>query len=148
MAKSPNTSIRYDIEKVDLVKSNENIDTIQKVFNFLLDKYWWEKKLPKDYSNKVEDFDKFTTVDRLALRNVEPITNKPIYQYPLEEKDMIKSVPINQLAAWTEEILATKTISSIEYLMSLAKADKILTPQEKFKLEQIAKEHSKDFYND
>ena len=43
LKKNP-TSIRFDKEKMDFIKKQENLPTVQKVLNFLLDKYWWEHK--------------------------------------------------------------------------------------------------------
>lgn len=45
--KSKPTGIRFDIEKSDLVKGREKLNTFQKVVDFLLNKYWWEHKVAK-----------------------------------------------------------------------------------------------------
>lgn len=34
------TAIRFDIEKLDLIKKNEKLESNQKVVDFLLDEYW------------------------------------------------------------------------------------------------------------
>ena len=39
------TSVRFDKEKMDFIKEKENLSTVQKVFTFLLDKYWWERQV-------------------------------------------------------------------------------------------------------
>lgn len=44
MAKSNPVSVRFDLEKVEFVKTAENLKTSQNVVDFLLDKYWWERK--------------------------------------------------------------------------------------------------------
>jgi len=45
MAKSPQTSIRFDAEKMELIKKQENLATPQKVVDFLIDQYWWKWRL-------------------------------------------------------------------------------------------------------
>ena len=45
MAKSPQTSIRFDAEKMELIKKQENLTTPQKVVDFLIDQYWWKWRL-------------------------------------------------------------------------------------------------------
>jgi hypothetical protein len=37
--------IRFNDEKLEFVKTNENLSSPQKVVNYLLDKYWWEHKI-------------------------------------------------------------------------------------------------------
>lgn len=44
--KTKPTGIRFDIEKLELVKHREKLNTNQKVVDFLLNRYWWEYKLP------------------------------------------------------------------------------------------------------
>lgn len=44
--KTSPTGIRFDIEKLSFVQGRENVPTKQKVVDFLLNKYWWENKLP------------------------------------------------------------------------------------------------------
>ncbi len=44
--KSNPFSIRVDLEKFDFVKKREKLDTGQQTVDFLLNKYWWENKLP------------------------------------------------------------------------------------------------------
>lgn len=39
------TGVRFNEEKLNFVMAEENLKTPQKVVNFLLDKYWWEKKI-------------------------------------------------------------------------------------------------------
>lgn len=45
MAKTENYSIRFQPDQLELVKTKENLETPQKVINFLMDKYWWEEKI-------------------------------------------------------------------------------------------------------
>lgn len=44
MAKTNPIGIRFEEEKLNLVKEQENLTSPQKVVNFLLDQYWWSKK--------------------------------------------------------------------------------------------------------
>lgn len=45
MGKTKPTSIRFDEDKLNFVKLEEKIETRQKVVDFLLEKYWWEKRV-------------------------------------------------------------------------------------------------------
>lgn len=45
MAKTKQASIRFDPEKLELVKRREKLLTSQKVVDFLMDAYWWNNKL-------------------------------------------------------------------------------------------------------
>lgn len=43
--KSKPTGIRFDLEKVNLIKEKEKLTTNQQVVDFLMNRYWWEHKL-------------------------------------------------------------------------------------------------------
>jgi hypothetical protein len=63
MARTPQTSIRFDQTKLDLIKAREGLPTVQKVVDYLVDAYWWEYKLnprPKNGgpATEFEAFDK------------------------------------------------------------------------------------------
>jgi len=45
MGRSPQTSIRFDKNKLELIKTRENLPTVQKVVDYLVDAYWWQNKL-------------------------------------------------------------------------------------------------------
>ena len=45
MGKSKNISIRFDEEKTAFALLEEKIEKHQKLVDFLLEKYWWEKKM-------------------------------------------------------------------------------------------------------
>ena len=45
MAKSDPIGIRFDREKLELIKAKEGLDSPQRVVNFLMDQYWWQNKL-------------------------------------------------------------------------------------------------------
>lgn len=38
--------VRFDPEKLDFIKSQEKVKTNQQVVDFLVNKYWWENKVP------------------------------------------------------------------------------------------------------
>ena len=44
--KSKPTGVRFDLEKSEFVKKREKLNTFQKVVDFLLNKYWWENRMP------------------------------------------------------------------------------------------------------
>ena len=45
MGRTPQTSIRFDPAKLELIKTRENLPTVQKVVDYLVDAYWWQHKL-------------------------------------------------------------------------------------------------------
>ena len=45
MGKTKNISIRFDEDKVAFAMAEEKIESHQKLVDFLLEKYWWEKKI-------------------------------------------------------------------------------------------------------
>lgn len=45
-SKSKPFSIRVDLEKFGFVKNREKLESGQQVVDYLLNKYWWENKLP------------------------------------------------------------------------------------------------------
>lgn len=59
MARSPQTSVRFDPEKLELIKKQENLTTPQKVVDFLIDQYWWKWRL----NATSKELDKSTEID-------------------------------------------------------------------------------------
>jgi len=45
--KSKPIGIRFDLEKLDFVKTKEGLNTNQKVIDFLLNDYWWKYRVAK-----------------------------------------------------------------------------------------------------
>lgn len=45
MGKTKQASVRFDPEKLELVKRREKLQTPQKVVDFLMDSYYWQNKL-------------------------------------------------------------------------------------------------------
>lgn len=45
MGKTKQASVRFDPEKLELVKRREKLQTPQKVVDFLMDAYYWQNKL-------------------------------------------------------------------------------------------------------
>lgn len=45
MAIKPQTSVRYNPDKLNLIKTRESLETVQQVVDYLVDAYWWEHKL-------------------------------------------------------------------------------------------------------
>jgi len=56
--KSKPSGVRFDLEKVEFVKTKEELNTYQKVVDFLLNKYWWEFKIAKPTHKEVPPIDK------------------------------------------------------------------------------------------
>jgi hypothetical protein len=45
MARTPQASVRFDPQKLELIKTREGLTTFQKVVDYLVDAYWWQNKL-------------------------------------------------------------------------------------------------------
>jgi hypothetical protein len=72
----------------------------------------------------------------------QPQTNYEVNTVPLPVIPLMTKFEV-----YKQEILETRTIKEIEAVMRKVKND-LLSVREKQTLEAIAKEHSKDFYND
>jgi hypothetical protein len=76
---------------------------------------------------------------------------KPVEQPKTNYEVKIEPKPITTVMgsydAFKAKILATQTIKGVEMVMREVKAS-LMFPKEKLSLEQIAKDHSKDFFND
>lgn len=60
MARSPQTSIRFDSAKLELIKKREGLPTVQKVVDYLVDAYWWQHKLnPASKNGPVTEYEAF-----------------------------------------------------------------------------------------
>lgn len=129
--KSNNISYRYDTEKMRFLMEAEKIDNPRKVLDFLLDKYWWEKKFGV---NPVLEAQKTTVKD---LTNNPPKTNYTV------------GVPkINQFDAYEAEIRGCKNIPQIKNTISALEKDNMLSPIEKKRLRELAVHLSQNMYNE
>lgn len=73
MGKSKNISIRFDEDKTSFALSEEKIEKHQKLVDFLLDKYWWEKKIG---NNSITE--RFDTITEVAKKEVLRQRKRPI----------------------------------------------------------------------
>ena len=46
MAKTKPIGVRFDTEKLDFIKVREKLSSNQQVVDLLMNKYWWEHKIP------------------------------------------------------------------------------------------------------
>lgn len=60
MGRSPQTSIRFDKAKLDLIKAREGLPTVQRVVDYLVDAYWWQHKLnPASKNGPTTEYEAF-----------------------------------------------------------------------------------------
>lgn len=102
--------IRFDIEKLDLVKSREQLDTNQKVVDFLLNKYWWDHKIPVPTHKEVPPLS-----DKSELKEMVTPVNKPVFK-PKTVEEWIKEkreieLP-EQYEAFIDRLNADTTLST------------------------------------
>lgn len=149
--KSKPTGVRFDLEQLEYVKGREKLKTNQKVVDFLLNKYWWEYKvavpshkgLPKDYSNPISDFPKEQKYTEISGGLLIPSSDEPLSFDKMKQE----LAAVDSFADFKTRIFATSEISEIQSVMADVKAS-VLFWKEKQMLETIAKDHSKDFFND
>lgn len=146
--KSTPSGIRFDLEKLAFIQKRENVPTKQKVVDFLLNKYWWENKLPHVTAKEVPPmelkagFQDLTKPTNEIKPYEQPKTNYEVKMPP--NKEML---PIGDYSVLHGEILKTTTIKEIQEVMAKVKSA-LLNGKQKQALEATAKEHSKDFFND
>jgi hypothetical protein len=128
--KSKPTGVRFDLEKVEFVKTKEKLNTYQKVVDFLLNKYWWEHKVAKPTHKEVPMFYDSPKIDK-GIYNETSIWQEP-------------KPKIDQYAAYQTEISEANSVLEIENIVREIKKDAIPDWQ-KNKLEKIAVEKSKTF---
>jgi len=97
-------SIRFDPEKLALIKLRENIDSPQRVIDYLVDAYYWQHKLNP------------------APKNGQPTTEFEALERQIKDAE---EVPMLELIKWT--IIKSKSLKSIDsqLLMEMIK-EKIL----------------------
>lgn len=131
MAKTGNNSVRFDEGDLAVFKKkNPDIDTAQKVVDKLLS---WYRFWADHASYNIPD-----------EQQVAPVTTAPVTTKQFTEEFKPEPV-ISEFDAYHAEILRQPSPKHIEALAFLIKADKNLSPQEKQKLEMIAREFSKTF---
>jgi len=84
--KTTPTGIRFDIEKLDFVQKKEMLPTKQKVVDFLLNKYWWENKVPHVTAKEAPP---------LSLKNTAAFEPPPV---PAHKEILLKSFDHYRLA--------------------------------------------------
>jgi len=109
MGRSPQTSIRFDSEKLELIKTREGLETVQKVVDYLVDAYWWEYKL------------------RPRTKSGEPMTEFETLERQVQDADDIAPLEFVKWAA-----IKSKSLNAVDkqLLLSLAgdKIKKLKTP--------------------
>lgn len=128
MAKTNPTSIRFDSEKFDFVKESEKLQTAQKVVDFLLDKYWWDKRNVQYATVTPNSFD-----GGKIGKNVK------------DESLQWEEPKISQYEAYVVELRAATSIFGIKHIVKAAKSDSTLTAIEKEKTEQLGIQLSQNF---
>jgi hypothetical protein len=128
MAKTDPIGVRFDKDQLQLVLEKEKLSSPQKVVNFLLEKYWWEKKmLPQSVPAGI-DGSKWKETN-----NVNPKHETP---------------NLGSSEAYIEELKGCKTISEIQSVVKKIKSDPNLPVLRRINLENQAKELSKEMYSD
>lgn len=115
MAKTDPVSIRFDTEKLALVKIKKKLETPQQVVNYLLDQFWWQNELAVT-ANEVRE------------------------TLPYIKEDKPKTSPFEDYKA---EIKGALSIAQCEAITKAAKADPILAEWQRREIENQAIQKSK-----
>lgn len=91
MGRSPQTSIRFDPAKLDLIKAREKLPTVQKVVDYLVDAYWWHYKLNP------------------ATKNGKPMTEYEAFEDQIKEAI---ETPELELLKWA--VIKSQSLNSID----------------------------------
>ena len=145
--KSKVYSVRWDNEKMAFLQSREkNLETGQEIADFLMNNYWWQNKIPHVTAKeapplemKIQDLTKPTN-------EIKPF-EQPKANYVAKVEPKPEMIPMGSFEVLKAKILKTETVKQIEAVMKEVKAA-LLNGKQKLMLEQVAKEHSKDFYNE
>lgn len=111
--KSNPFSIRVDLEKFGFVKYREKLESGQQVVDFLLNKYWWEHKMPHVTPKEAPPIDMKVSAQPIpAVFDAPKVT--PINDEPLSF-DALKS-QINPVSDenWYQKMDAAKTLQELE----------------------------------
>ena len=124
--KSDNISYRYDEEKMAFLMDREKLDNPRKALDFLLDKYWWEKK-----------FNGTPIIPAQNQLGKEPISlpKPPPIKLSLEEEYWIEFTQAKSQKELTNSLLAMQ-------------ADSELLPQIKARLKSRSESLFDKFFND
>lgn len=131
--------IRFEIEDLELIKKRENLKTNQKVVDFLLSEYCKLYKVEKPSIFAIQDLTKTTNEIK---PNEQPISNFTVLIPPQAEVEAL-----SEFEKFKKEIYKCTTVGEIEKVMQGIKGA-LMFRKEKLLLEEIAKDHSKDFYTD
>lgn len=104
--KTSPTGIRFDIEKLSFVQGRENVPTKQKVVDFLLNKYWWENKLPHVTAKEAPPLELKNKVDY-----IQPTENS----YEGKDKNTFSADEVGQSEELETELDFIKEISQLEF---------------------------------
>jgi hypothetical protein len=104
-----------------------------------------EEKMKADLYNFIES--KSMVQDLTKITNEVKAFEQPKTNYDVKIEPKPETIPLGNFEIFRMEILKTTTIPEIEAIMKRVKSS-LMFPKEKLSLEQIAKEHSKQFYND
>lgn len=111
------TGIRIKPDKLNFIKEKENLETIQQVVTFLVDKYWWENKLP-------------------VIKDITPVNKGNVTK---SDKPVL-----SQYDAYALEISNAEEIWELEQTIKEVLKDKGLTLKEKSDLDGMTKSRAKE----
>lgn len=118
MGKTKQASVRFDPEKLELVKRREKLQTPQKVVDFLMDAYYWQNKL-------------------IVAPQLQSIGQTLPYVVPV--------IPKSPFEAYEQEIKNAGSLEELERTGRLLEKDNGISAGEKLKLHAIAQKKAEVF---
>lgn len=113
MARTKPIGVRFDPEKLNFIKSKEKLESNQQVVDLLINKYWWEHKMPVPTHKESPPLD----LKQAAVQSVQPEIRQPpkprkTPEQWVEEKREIPDWDVEAYKRWFAELEACDYISS------------------------------------
>ena len=132
--------------------SREKLTSKQQVIDLLVNKYWWEHKLPIPTPKESPPL---YLKEQFVINDLNEPTNqiKPITDSQKQTNVVLNVAPketpaIGLFDAYKKDLATKSTVKQIELLVKVIKLDANLTVPEKIQLEAYGKELSKEMYTD
>jgi hypothetical protein len=131
MNKTKPIGVRFDPEKLEFIKSREKLQSNQQVVDLLVNKYWWEHKMPVPTHKEAPP---------LYLKEAEAQSRQPGIAPPYQPV-------MNPFEAWISKIQETTYSGDLQKVMKEVEANADLGAVNKAKLRAFADNHRTSFTN-
>lgn len=107
MGRSPQTSIRFDPEKLKLIQAREKLPTVQKVVDYLVDAYWWQHKLnPKTKNGPTTEYEDFES----QIKDAKEVPTLELIKWAVIQIESLNQIDKKVLMAMIAEKIKLKNL--------------------------------------